>query len=94
MCVCYQCHFFVVNVTDGEDYGIPATSILTFTYSEQRQCYDIIIIDDDIVEELNEFFNVELLPSQRINPRYTLADNGTTTATVYIEDNDGKHETL
>ena len=68
-------------IAADEDYLRP-TEVLVFSAGDVRQCVDISLIDDDSLEEVEEFFaNIStLVPRVTIDPDLT---------TVELQDDDG-----
>ena len=72
----------------GVDYGAPNPSTFTFTATQTIQCTNIPITDDTLVEgHFHETFNITLTQTLPTDPGVQLAPS---TATVSIDDNDGK----
>ena len=68
----------------NQDFQLTET-FLRFISCSRRQCFDIVIIDDDIIEDV-EMFNITLWPPPFGLPRrFTLSPNVTT---VTIENDD------
>ena len=68
-------------IAADEDYLRP-TEVLVFSTGDVRQCVNISLIDDDSLEEVEEFFvNIStLVPRVTIDPDLT---------TVELQDDDG-----
>ena len=77
----YSIHF---SPTDGNDFSGFATS-LQFSFTNQRVCVEIDIIDDSDVEFVEDF-----LVNLADPPLFAVYDIVLGTTTVEIEDNDGK----
>ena len=72
----------------GDDYGTPNPSTFTFTAAQTTQCTNIPITDDMLIEgPVYETFNITLTHTLPNDPGVQLAPS---TATVSIDDNDGK----
>ena len=65
---------------------------MTFERRSSRQCVYFNITDDDIVEE-REYFNVTLGRTEDLDARVQL-ENGRTSTTIFINDNDSMMFTL
>ena len=79
---------FLSFILAGVDYGTPIPSILVFTAAQTIRCTNIQITDDTLIEEPgDETFNITLTQTLPTDPGVQLAP---TTATVSIQDNDGK----
>ena len=76
----------------GVDYGTPNPSTFTFTAAQTIQCTNIPITDDTLIEgPVDETFNITLTQTLPNDPGVQLAPK---TATVSIEDNDGKYKIM
>ena len=78
-----------------EDYSLfpSEPGYFTFIASSTQACITIRIVDDNITEQLLEFFNITLLsydPNTSPTPGYTGLTVDTTPSIIYIEDDDGK----
>ena len=83
-----QCVSFAQPAGSGVDYGALNPSTFTFTAAQIIQCINIPITDDPIVEgPVDETFNITLTQTLPTDPGVQLAPS---TATVSIDDNDGK----
>ena len=72
----------------GVDYSTPNPSSLVFTAAWTIQCTNIPITDDMLIEgPVHETFNITLTQTHPTDPGVQLAPS---TATVSIDDNDGK----
>ena len=78
-------HFIVSN----DDYASVSMTLSTFTSQLPRQCFNISIINDAIVERIEEFTtSLTLIPTSvtTITPNRIIVDPSETT--VQITDND------
>ena len=72
----------------GVDYGTPNPSTFTFTAAHTIRCTNIPMTDDTVIEgPVDETFNITLTQTLPNDPGVHLAPS---TATVSIDDNDGK----
>ena len=71
--------------TEGRDY-ISTSGNVTFAAGEQQKTIQLSIVNDDVLEEREEFFVVQFRVIT-LAPRLLL---GTSEVTVTIEDNDCK----
>ena len=72
----------------GFDYGTPIPSTFTFTAAQTTQCTNIPVTDDTLVEgHVDETFDITLTQTLPTDPGVQLTPS---TATVSIDDNDGK----
>ena len=77
----------ITSTTSGpEDYRSPSDSILTFSPGTTSVPVSIPIVDDDIVEELENFFASLTLISSEEDSIQIRPDG----AEIFITDNDGK----
>ena len=83
--VCMHTHFTVSN----NDYASVSMTLSTFTSEHPRQCFNISIINDAIIERTEEFTTrLTLIPDSvtTINASRIIVDPSETT--VQITDND------
>ena len=82
MIICILLYF----LTAGEDYSFSSQVVTIPASSEPSEiCFDIDIIDDDVVEQ-----NEEFLVSFQLPVGTDAVAGPTSTTTVTIEDNDGR----
>ena len=65
---------------------MPVNTVLTFSPSDTRQCVNVQILDDDVVEN-DEVINLNATLLAITNPQITIAGS----ATITILDEDGEH---
>ena len=84
-------YFFIQTYSAGSpmDY-LSLSQVLVFQPCDTRQCVNVSIVDDSVLEE-TEFFNATLASNAGLDPRITL---NPVTAVVNILDNDGRDQTL
>ena len=68
------------------DYAALSGGLITFSACQTESCIEIDI-EDDLVDEPTETFDIILGPTDNLDPRITL---GPTSATCSIEDNDSE----
>ena len=84
-CVCFVMMHVCLFSDVGVDY-VPPEGIFRFSAGEMEDCFDIVILDDELLEPL-ETFTVSLMPSESLGNDIVFSQD---TIVVRIIDRDGK----